>query len=484
MATEWYVRVGNAEHGPVSSETLKRLAAEDRVTSATLVRKGSSGNWVSADRVKGLFATTDGGAATPPMPQSRPPVPLGKQTVLPPLEKPVPIAAPSFVVNEHVVLGIGAACLAVLALSPLFHWVTVVVVGGIAGIRRDDGKIVLVISLFVGGFLGFEFGTTRRVFGSVILAQAWGTIAFLLMIGVIWGVETISTPFRSQLASSCIGLYLGLLAAMGTAIAFGILAAYSLKKPSRFAVIQTFSFLIGICLTVVIISDPDSLVGSLRRAGDAAREAARRMCCSNQLKQIGLAMHTYHQKYGCFPPAFIADKNGKPMHSWRVLLLPYLEWPTVYANYRFDEPWNGPHNIKLAELSPNFYRCTSEGDSNRSQTSYVMIVGPHAISDGPTPRHLSDIKDGPSNTIIVAETAQAGINWLEPRDLNTKDMVLDINDARKETSKSNMSSNHAGVVTVLMGDGSVRSLPSWLNAKTLEALMTIDGGEAVNLSEL
>ena len=147
------------------------------------------------------------------------------------------------------------------------------------------------------------------------------------------------------------------------------------------------------------------------------------MTCTNNLKQIGLAMHNYAQAYKCFPPAYIADKNGKPMHSWRVLILPYLEEQALYAQYRFNEPWNSPHNKALADQMPPVYRCPSEGDSNRSETSYAMLVGPHAISDGPTPRRFSDIKDGTSNTIMVAECARRGINWLEPRDLKTNEMT-------------------------------------------------------------
>ena len=58
-------------------------------------------------------------------------------------------------------------------------------------------------------------------------------------------------------------------------------------------------------------------------------------------------MQTYRDTYKVFPPAFIADADGKPMHSWRVLLLPYLEQQVFYMRYRFDEPWDSPHNRSL-----------------------------------------------------------------------------------------------------------------------------------------
>src|SRR5204863_151662 len=79
-----------------------------------------------------------------------------------------------------------------------------------------------------------------------------------------------------------------------------------------------------------------------------AHEAARRSNCKGELKQIGLALLNYREVYGCFPPAFIADESGRPMHSWRVLILPYIDHVSLYYEYRFDEPWDGPNNRKLS----------------------------------------------------------------------------------------------------------------------------------------
>ena len=136
------------------------------------------------------------------------------------------------------------------------------------------------------------------------------------------------------------------------------------------------------------------LVLMLLPAINAAREAARGARCTNKLMQIGLAMHSYQDSYGSFPPAYVADEDGKPMHSWRVLLLPYLERSDLYEMYNFDEPWDSPGNRALANMTPNIYACLSSGDGTTNQTSYVMIVGANTISDGPTGRKESDIKDG------------------------------------------------------------------------------------------
>jgi prepilin-type processing-associated H-X9-DG protein len=221
------------------------------------------------------------------------------------------------------------------------------------------------------------------------------------------------------------------------------------------------------------------LLALLLPAVQAAREAARRAQCNNNLKQIGLAMHNYHALHNCFPPAFIPDENGKPKHSWRVLLLPFMEEQALYAQYRFDEPWNGPHNKALAARMLSVYRCPSDSDTTPGKTSYAMLVGPHAISDGPTPRRLSDIKHGSSNTIMIVEAAGAGINWLDPRDLDTADMFGERGPAEGLFGYTEINSCHPNGANALFADGSVHYLSTSMDSKTLEAMTTIDGGEAV-----
>src|SRR5262249_35014844 len=107
-----------------------------------------------------------------------------------------------------------------------------------------------------------------------------------------------------------------------------------------------------------------------------AREAARRMQCSNNLKHIGLALPNYHDDYRSLPPAYIADAEGRPMHSWRVLILPYLEQKSLYDKYDFSEPWNGPNNSKLHDQIIQAFCCPSRpGKQPRTETSYVVVRG-------------------------------------------------------------------------------------------------------------
>ena len=159
-------------------------------------------------------------------------------------------------------------------------------------------------------------------------------------------------------------------------------------------------------------------------AVQSAREAAPRMQCMNNLKQISLALLNYESAYKCFPPPYIAEKNGKPMHSWRVLMLPYLERKDLYEQYDFNEPWDGPNNRKLLAFRPKIFACPSDinaWEGGGTTTSYVAVVGKNALWRTDKPRNLDEVaasKGGVSGTVMLVEVANSGINWTEPRDFD------------------------------------------------------------------
>lgn len=148
-----------------------------------------------------------------------------------------------------------------------------------------------------------------------------------------------------------------------------------------------------------------------------AREAARQNSCTCNLAQIGLALQTYADIYKTFPPAYITDEKGNRIHSWRVLVLPFMEQKPLYDQYDFNEPWNGPHNRLLAEHMPPLFRCPSDNLSAPGETSYAAIDGPGTLLSENRGSSFSDVTDGTSQTIAVAEAAGSGIHWMEPRDV-------------------------------------------------------------------
>ena len=214
-------------------------------------------------------------------------------------------------------------------------------------------------------------------------------------------------------------------------------------------------------------------VALLLPAVQAAREAALRTQCMNNLKQIGLALHNYADAHGTFPPAYIADASGKPMHSWRVLILPYLEYQNVYNQYDFNEPWDGPNNSRLASLMPPVYSCPSHPPDGTNTTSYMVVAGPGTAFPGATASRFADITDGLSNTVAVVEST-GSTNWMAPEDLDFTTMSFVINDPAGKA----ISSDHPGGAVVLFADGSVRYVNDSLDPKTIKEMITSSGGEA------
>jgi prepilin-type processing-associated H-X9-DG protein len=199
----------------------------------------------------------------------------------------------------------------------------------------------------------------------------------------------------------------------------------------------------------------------------SAREAAKRSWCANNLKQIGLAFHNYHAVQESLPPAAILDKNGKPLLSWRVALLPYLESSDLYAKFHLDEPWDSPHNLTLLEAMPNFYRCPNDVTLELGMTGYQAVIGPStAFTPDFKPLRFADITDGTSNTILVGESKRA-VPWTKPEDLPF-DMSVPL---------TGLGSPHAGGFNVLFADGSVRFLKGSITTQALRALVTRNGSE-------
>lgn len=211
------------------------------------------------------------------------------------------------------------------------------------------------------------------------------------------------------------------------------------------------------------------LLALLLPAVQAAREAARRAQCRINLAQIHYALESYHDDFGSYPPAYIPAADGRPMHSWRALLLRYLH-EELADEYDFDQPWDSEHNQALGSRMPSVFACPNDPDAMQRHTSYVAIVGPGYFFSGDQPTTRDQVVS-PSTTIAVVEHAgHLQINWLEPRDIAADDL----GDSVGDRSRPSISSNHIRGANVLMADGSVSYLPdstadflieSWLPLK-------------------
>ena len=264
----------------------------------------------------------------------------------------------------------------------------------------------------------------------------------------------------------------------GTPSAATAYAAVAPPRKSSSGPWVVVAVLLGVCGVLFVCGG--ILVALLLPAVQAAREAARRAVCMNNMKQITLAMHNYHDAYGQFPPAYTVDENGKPLHSWRVLILPYID-NDLYQRIRLDEPWDSAHNMEVAgQYCPQIYRCPSNSMENFTDTCYVMVVGPGCISDGPGSRKTADIKDGSWNTILLVEMDDSGIPWNEPRDLDATKMSYQLNDRNNPLC---ISSPHPGGANVAMADGSVKLLSDMTGPDAVREMTLIDDQAAAQSTE-
>src|SRR5262249_31991555 len=151
---------------------------------------------------------------------------------------------------------------------------------------------------------------------------------------------------------------------------------------------------------------------------DKVREAAERTQSASNLKQLGFAMHNYHDTHGRLPPAVVHGADGKPVLSWRVLLLPFIEEHALFKQFHLDEPWDSPHNIRLLPQMPIIFKPFGGSAPPESNTTfYQVFVGKGTAFDGREGlRFDEDFPNGIANTFLIVEAGTA-VPWTKPEDV-------------------------------------------------------------------
>jgi prepilin-type processing-associated H-X9-DG protein len=203
------------------------------------------------------------------------------------------------------------------------------------------------------------------------------------------------------------------------------------------------------------------------------RDAASRTKSQNHLKQIGLAWHNFHDAMGFFPQD-VVDQNGKPLLSWRVSIMPYIEEEALYRQFKLDEPWNSEHNLKLLARMPKIYE-SSNLPPVPGMTYYKAFSGPGAVLE--SGRRISiprDIPDGTSRTIMVIEAGPA-VPWTKPEDNPF--------DPKKPLPKLEPLP-HGTQTNVLFCDGAVRTLDlKKIGEKKLRLLIMRNDGQPIEIDD-
>jgi len=187
---------------------------------------------------------------------------------------------------------------------------------------------------------------------------------------------------------------------------------------------------------------------------------------SNKMKQIGLAIACYKQTHESFPPA-VMEKDGKPLLSWRVAILPFMDEDALYKQFHLDEPWDSPHNLKLAETVPFLFQ--SSDSPKDGKTRIMVFTGKGAAFDGGKRLHEDEIRDGMTYTILCVQAGpDKAVPWTKPED-------LPFDPENPLAALGNVPSE--GFLAVFF-DGHVMRLK--VDSKMLKALITPDGGETID----
>ena len=224
--------------------------------------------------------------------------------------------------------------------------------------------------------------------------------------------------------------------------------------------------------TLTVRSDLDiaPLVAQLTGAPGSGGAANART--QNNMKQIAIAMHAHHDTYGALPSAAVLGKKGKPLLSWRVQVLPYVEQAALFQQIKLDEPWDSVHNKKVFDDNPmpKVFEVPGTTKPGEKNTHMQVFRGNGAMFDLVKGVKFAEVADGLSNTIMVA-TAKTAVPWMKPDDMefdpktDPRDLLLYI----------------GGQTNVGFGDGSVRMLKKSVTVENMRGLITKSGGEVVNI---
>jgi hypothetical protein len=227
----------------------------------------------------------------------------------------------------------------------------------------------------------------------------------------------------------------------------------------------------GARLTLAL--DEKTLADIVRSTLPPVLRSASRNQSANNLRNLVIALHNYHDAYGRFPTAASRDKDGKPLLSWRVHVLPFLAQNELYKEFHLDEPWDSEHNKKLIARMPKVFDSTGDPKlAAAGKTTYLGPVGKQMMFPlGKQGLRITDVTDGTSWTIFVVDADDAhAVTWSKPGDLD-----VDLADPAK-----GLSARFSTVYLAAFVDGSVHFLPRTIDKARLRALFTRNGGEVID----
>lgn len=191
---------------------------------------------------------------------------------------------------------------------------------------------------------------------------------------------------------------------------------------------------------------------------------------SNSARQLILAIHNHYDAFRAFPKD-ITDEDGKPLLSWRVKILPFMDYSDLYSKFKLDEPWDSLHNRPLIDQMPSFLK-TEDSLSTQGKTIWSIPQGESFMGGVST---FDEVRDGTSNTImIVGTTAKAAAIWTKPQDWKPD----------TDNIKLGIFSESQSKIIFARTDGSVGSLTRKTSDDTIKSLLMVNDGHLVKPSDI
>jgi len=203
------------------------------------------------------------------------------------------------------------------------------------------------------------------------------------------------------------------------------------------------------------------------------REAVAHNFMRNNLAALAIACLNYESVHRTYPPAVLLSKDGKPLLSWRVLVLPFLGEEKLFSQFKLTEPWDSPHNSKLLPKMPAVFAPMSIAGTDAHSTPWQVFTGPGSIFEGPKGCPLTEVTDGTSLTMLIAESNRL-VPWTKPEDLSF--------DAKKDIPK--LGSMFQDIFLFALADGSVHFGRRDFDAAAMRAAITRAAGDLVDFDKI